>query len=152
MTEDEIDELREQTRGSDRISAEVSDGESEDVEESLSGGDATGKQTDASGDKTEDENPGPTPSSAFADALQRRAERANTGVDPQSVSADDPGLSAFLLALQDTGEIDEVGEALREAVGARQPPEYDRDAVVRLALTYALSEETPAYFEELASP
>ncbi|MGK2230676.1 MAG: hypothetical protein ACI9QA_000835, partial [Methanobacteriota archaeon] len=47
------------------------------------------------------------------------------------------------------GEIEEVGEAVRGAVGAQQPPEYDRDAVVRLALTYALSEEAPEYFDAL---
>jgi hypothetical protein len=142
---EEIDELREQTRGADRISAGVDGDEAtEAVEE-----DEKDKVSEDEGAETDT---GPTPSDAFAEALADRAERTDAGVDPRSVSADDPGLSAFLLALQDTGEIEEVGEALREAVGARRPPEYDRDAVVRLALTYALSEEAPAYFEELASP
>jgi hypothetical protein len=143
---DDIDELREQTRGADRISA-VSDGEGDEeveVEPTDEETDETGGDGDA--EKTET---GPTPSEGFGAAFADRAERTRAGVDPRSVSADDGRLSALLLALQDTGEIDDVGEAVREGVGAEAPPEYDRDAVVRLALTYALREEAPAYFDEL---
>jgi len=146
--EDGIDELREQTRGSDRISADATDGDEEtDAEE-------TGEVTEEKDDRGETAgdgktDAGPTPSEAFAAALDERAERTDAGVDPASVSAKDPGLSAFLLALQDTGEIDDVGEAIRDGVGTEKPPEYDRDAVVRLALTYALRETAPEYFDEL---
>ena len=145
--EDDIDELREQTRGADRISAEVTDGEdssgTEDTEE------VENESSEESDDSNEKGGTGPTPSESFGEAFAERADRTRAGVDPRSVSADDPGLSAFLLALQDTGEIEDIGEAVREAVGAERPPEYDRDAVVRLALTYALSEEAPAYFDAL---
>jgi len=141
---DDIDELREQTRGADRISA-VSDGEGDEEVETTDGtADETGG--DGGAERTET---GPTPSDGFGAAFADRAERTRAGVDPRSVSADDERLSALLLALQDTGEIDDVGEAVREGVGAEAPPEYDRDAVVRLALTYALREEAPAYFDEL---
>ncbi|MFP4188455.1 MAG: hypothetical protein ACLFR5_03495 [Halobacteriales archaeon] len=152
MTDDEIDELREQTRGADRISADATDGDEEtDGKETT---EVTEENAEMDAEDTGDKETvaGPTPSEGFADTLAGRAERTDAGVDPRSFSADDPGLSALLLALQDTGEIDAVGEALRDALGAPEPPEYDRDAVVRLALTYALSEEAPAYLEELASP
>jgi hypothetical protein len=172
--DEEIDELREQTRGADRISADTNggsgaDGGEEEKKEEEKGEDAgdVEEMKDEQGEEEDDEDTSdgkteteetpdetdaggkPTPSDAFAEAFAERSERAKTGVDPRSVSADDPGLSAFLLALQDTGEIEEVGEAVRGAVGAQQPPEYDRDAVVRLALTYALSEEAPEYFDAL---
>jgi hypothetical protein len=155
---DEIDELREQTRGSDRISAEVTDGESgEGSEDAAAEEDVTGDEADPEEEAEEvaeggegTGTGGPTPSEAFDDAFAHRAERTKGGVDPRSVSAEDPRLSAFLLALQDTGEIEEVGEAVRGALGAQEPPEYDRDALVRLALTYALHEEAPEYFERLA--
>ena len=147
MTEDdEIDELRQQTRGSDRISAEVTDGKDPSGTEATEDAETGGIEAVGGSDEG---GTGPKPSESFGDAFAERANRTKAGVDPRSVSADDPGLSAFLLALQDTGGIEEVGEAVREAVGAERPPEYDRDAVVRLALTYALSEEAPAYFEEL---
>lgn len=140
MTEDdEIDELREQTRGTDRISAEVTDGEEEASEE------RTEKESEA-----ENVHEGPKPSDSFGDALADRLNRTRAGVDPSTFSADDPGLSALLLALQDTGEIEDVGGELRDLLGAPEPPKYDRDAVLRLALTYALRETAPEYFEELA--
>ncbi len=147
---DEIDELREQTRGTDRISAEVGDGDgSEETEDSdeTSGEDA---ESETSEETTGKENRGPSPSDSFGDVFDERAGRTEGGIDPRSFSAEDPRLSALLLALQDTGEIEDVGGALCEAVGAREPPKYDRDTVVRLALTYALRETAPEYFEELA--
>jgi hypothetical protein len=151
MTDEEddgIDELREQTRGADRISAEVSDGDGkEDSEETEEV--AEEKTVAEEGAEDEKKDAGPSPSDAFAAAFDERAERTNAGVDPSSVSAKDPGLSAFLLALQDTGEIYDVGEAIRDGIGTERPPEYDRDAVVRLALTYAIRETAPDYFDEL---
>jgi len=154
MSDDDIDELREQTRGTDRISAEVGDEdtggtEGDTVETDTDGAtpEETGEGTD---EETSEEDLGPTPSDEFGNAFADRARRTEGGIDPRSFSAEDPRLSALLLALQDTGEIEEVGGALCDALGAREPPEYDRDAVVRLALTYALRETAPEYFEELA--
>jgi len=101
---------------------------------------------------TESEDYGlPEPSSEFRDTYETNARRARRGVNPRSFSADDPGLSALLLSLQQTGELEEVGGAIREELNAPEPPEYDQDAVVRLALTYAVNETAPGYFEVLAN-
>jgi hypothetical protein len=144
---DEIDELREQTRGTDRISAESGEREDQDTDEKK----VSAKEGEDSEEEVkEDEPTGPTPSGEFSEALAERARRSESGIDPRSISADDARLSAFLLALQDTGEIEDVGDAVRGKLGATEPPEYDRDAVVRLALTYALRDAAPEYFEELA--
>lgn len=142
---DEIDELREQTRGTDRISAESGEEKEEDRAEKA----VSEKKTSEKEVRT-NVSTGPTPSDRFSEALAERARRSESGIDPRSISGDDARLSAFLLALQDTGEIEDVGDAVREELGATEPPEYDRDAVVRLALTYALRDAAPEYFEELA--
>ena len=139
---DEIDELREQTRGTDRISADADEKE-DDKEET--------EDTDVSEDGPTDavEKP-PEPSAGFVRAFEERAGRTESGIDPRTVSATDPALSALLLALQDTGELEEVGCSIAEELGAPEPPVYDRDAVVRLAVAYALSETAPDYFGVLS--
>jgi hypothetical protein len=153
---DEIDELREQTRGKDRISAAGGTGERDD-DESQKGGKQRGideeKGETEKGEaqtETEDDTETPTPSEEFERAFEDRAGRTESGIDPRTVSATDPALSALLLALQETDELDDVGGAIADELGAPAPPEYDRDAVVRLAVAYALSEAAPEYFDHLA--
>ena len=165
--EDEIDELREKTRGTDRISADAGGGESESMgggagekEEQKNDGmreekDDVDEETSERDGATEsgtgtDPHDTPTPSKEFERAFEERAGRTNSGIDPRTVSATDPALSAFLLALQDAGELDEVGGAIADGLGAPAPPEYDRDAVVRLAVAYALEDAAPEYFGALA--
>jgi hypothetical protein len=165
--EDEIDELREQTRGTDRISADAGDGESESrggkagVKEDEKTEERGERQNDAEREATEedsetevetgtDSHDTPTPSEEFEKAFEERAGRTNSGIDPRTVSATDPALSAFLLALQDAGELDDVGGAIADELGAPAPPEYDRDALVRLAVAYALEDAAPEYFGALA--
>ncbi|MDZ7687255.1 MAG: hypothetical protein U5J64_00790 [Halobacteriales archaeon] len=149
---DEIDELREQTRGTDRISADAGNGT-----EGGAGGQKEEKEKEEYETKAEEDagdegeaTDTPTPSEAFEDVFEERARRAESGIDPRSVSATDPALSALLLAAQDADELDEIGDAVADALGAPAPPEYDRDAVVRLAVAYALNETAPGYFEVLA--
>lgn len=164
--EDEIDELREQTRGTDRISAESGDGKRGGEEVGVKEGEKTEergeKQKDAEMETKEEESETeietstdshdtdtPAPSEEFESAFEERAGRTSSGIDPRTVSATDPALSAFLLALQEVGELDDVGEAIAEGLGAPAPPEYDRDAVVRLAVAYALEDAAHEYFELL---
>lgn len=162
--EDEIDELREKTRGTDRISADAGDGGLEGENAGGKKGEKTEergeRQNDAETETTEGDgekgietgansHDTPTPSEEFERAFEERAGRTNSGIDPRTVSATDPALSAFLLALQDAGELDDVGGAIADGLGAPAPPEYDRDAVVRLAVAYALNETAPEYFELL---
>lgn len=166
--EDEIDELREQTRGTDRISAEAGDGESES--RGGEAGETEGKKTKEKSEERKndaemgameedsekdtetgaDSHDTPTPSEEFERAFEERAGRTSSGIDPRTVSATDPALSAFLLALQDAGELDDVGGAIADELGAPAPPEYDRDALVRLAVAYALEDAAPEYFGALA--
>jgi hypothetical protein len=157
--EDEIDELREQTRGTDRISAESKGGErrgeeaGETEEEQKREGEAkevTGETGDTETETDVRGNDTPTPSEGFKRAFEERAGRTSSGIDPRTVSATDPALSAFLLALQDAGELDDVGGAIADGLGAPAPPEYDRDALVRLAVAYALEDAAPEYFGALA--
>jgi len=154
---DELDDLREQTRGTDRISASTDEEETERGDEGVNGADETESVTDetpSSESRTEAEVGSradtPEPSEGFRETYEKNARRARRGVNPRSFSADDPGLSAFLLSLQQTDELESLGEAIREELGAPEPPEYDQDSVVRLALTYAVSETAPGYFEVLA--
>ncbi len=151
--DDEIDELREQTRGTDRISADAEngtgDGEKERKDERERP--TQEQETEQARVDTKRRNPEPpTPSEGFEGAFEERAGRTESGIDPRTVSATDPALSALLLALQDTGELDEVGGAIADELGAPAPPGYDRDAVVRLAVAYALRDTAPEYFEKLA--
>jgi hypothetical protein len=165
--EDEIDELREQTRGTDRISADAGDGGSESrggeagVKEDEKTEEREKRQNDAEREAMEedsekdietgaDSHDTPTPSEEFERAFEERAGRTSSGIDPRTVSATDPALSAFLLALQDAGELDDVGGAIADELGAPAPPEYDRDALVRLAVAYALEDAAPEYFGALA--
>jgi hypothetical protein len=166
--DNEIDELREKTRGTDRISADAGDGnggeddgagENEGGNEEREGSEkkqnGSGTETAEETDPTETETGGrandtPLPSGGFERALKERAGRTESGIDPRTVSATDPALSAFLLALQDAGELDDVGGAIADGLGAPAPPEYDRDAVVRLAVAYALEDVAPEYFGALA--
>jgi len=163
--ENEIDELREMTRGTDRISADAGDGteegekEGQQIEQEVSTqgqGQGQGQRRRREREKEDEEDGGtaeaksPTPSEAFEAAFEERAGRTSSAIDPRTVSARDPSLSALLLALQDADELDEVGGAIADGLGAPAPPEYDRDAVVRLAVAYALRETAPEYFEKLA--
>jgi hypothetical protein len=164
--EDEIDELREQTRGTDRISADAGGGgnggenagakqgektkeESEERQNDAERG-ATEEDSETEAETGTDSHDTPTPSEEFERAFEERAGRTSSGIDPRTVSATDPALSAFLLALQDAGELDDVGGAIADELGAPAPPEYDRDALVRLAVAYALEDAAPEYFGALA--
>lgn len=155
---DEIDELREQTRGKDRISAAGDTEERDDGESGEKGGKERGiheekgetEKGEQAQRKTDDGTETPTPSEEFERAFEDRAGRTESGIDPRTVSATDPALSALLLALQETDELDDVGGAIADELGAPAPPGYDRDAVVRLAVAYALSEAAPEYFDVLA--
>ncbi len=179
---DDIDALREQTRGGDRISADsgrVQDGnktneadetEGTDETDEMEETEGTDEMDDTDGDDENDRNESdgreregtrtsrqvsaksssPSPSDTFETVFAERARRAESGVDPRTVSATDPALSALLLSLQEVGELDAVGKAIAEEFGAPEPPEYDRDAVARLAVAYALRETAPEYFEVLA--
>lgn len=163
--DDEIDELRKQTRGTDRISADTGGGS--DAEDATKGESKEGQHEEKEQDteqeteeKEEDEGTdegarttkreAPTPSEEFERAFEERAGRTSSAIDPRTVSATDPSLSALLLALQDAGELEAVGDAVADALGAQEPPEYSRDSVVRLAVAYALRETAPGYFEKLA--
>lgn len=153
--DDEIDELREQTRGTDRISADAGNGtedgekERKDEREQLTQ-EQEKEQVGVDTKRRKSESGSPTPSKEFEGAFEERAGRTESGIDPRTVSATDSALSALLLALQDTDELDEVGGAIADELGAPAPPEYDRDAVVRLAVAYALRDTAPEYFEKLA--
>jgi len=150
---DELDDLREQTRGTDRISASTDEEETEE-DEAKEEDETVADETSASESQTESDGRAdadtPEPSEGFLETYEENARRARRGVNPRSFSADDPGLSAFLLSLQQTGELERVGRAIRGELGAPEPPEYDQDAVIRLALTYAVSQTAPDYFKVLA--
>lgn len=122
MTDTDLDKLRQRTYGTDRI-----------------------RQQDSPPDDA------PEPSSDFQDELRetlrevRRRERSST------YSADDPTLSAFLATLQkNPEELQEVGEALREAVGSSNNDELDKEDVIHLAVLVGLREAAPTHLQELA--
>jgi hypothetical protein len=150
--DDEIDELREQTRGTDRISADAGNGTEDGEKHRKDEREQLTQESQKVGVDTEGRSSEPPiPPEGFEGAFEERANRTDSGIDPRTVSATDPALSALLLALQDAGELDDVGGAIADELGAPAPPEYDRDAVVRLAVAYALKDVAPEYFEELAS-
>jgi hypothetical protein len=151
---DEIDELREQTRGTDRISADAGDEEVRKDEETEE--DEAVEEDESEAEEHEETSDSgarnlPAPSEGFETVFEERAGRTKSGIDPRSVSATDPDLSALLLALQETEELEDVGGSIAEELGAPEPPVYDRDAVVRLAVAYALKETAPEYFKLLAN-
>jgi len=148
--EDDIDELREQTRGTDRISADAVDGTEDGDEERKDERERLRQEPQNAADTEGRSSESPTPSEGFEGVFKERAGRTEGGIDPRTVSATDPALSALLLALQDAGELDDVGGAIADELGAPEPPEYDRDAVVRLAVAYALKDVAPEYFDHLA--
>ena len=150
---DEIDELRKQTRGTDRISADADDEEvrkDKETEEDEAFEDDESEPEEHEETSDSGARKAPTPSEGFETVFEERARRTESGIDPGSVSATDPDLSALLLALQETGELEDVGGSIAEELGAPEPPVYDRDAVVRLAVAYALKEAAPGYFKLLA--
>lgn len=142
MTDDELEELREQTRGSDRIDADE-DGASADSTTST-----TDEAQEESGAEETSDIHAPDPADGFDERYAEVVGEVQRRERPRSFSASDPALSAFFEALsRDEDARQEVGDALAERAGADVDDGYTRSELVRLAVLAGVEEATPDYAE-----
>lgn len=147
MTEEDIDDLREQTRGSDRIGSD-SGGAGGDEDRSGDGSD---------GSASADVEPAPTPvevdvapSEGFDDAVSREIDRARTGIAPRSYSGDDPRLGGLFETLRERpDDAERLAEALAAAANEAPPETVDKATLVDLAVEAGLEAAAPDVSETL---
>ncbi len=145
MSDDELEELRQQTRGSDRIDADE-DGASTEATGSATTGDAEGG-SGARGGSAED---APEPADGFDGRYAEVVGEVRRRERPRSFSASDPALSAFFEALsRDEDARREVGDALAERAGVDVDDGYTRSELVRLSVLAGVEEAAPGYSEVL---
>ncbi|MDY6780406.1 MAG: hypothetical protein SV760_07665, partial [Halobacteria archaeon] len=147
--EDELEELREQTRGADRIDASA-DASGEDSSQQTDDG-TTPRENEGEDyqDGSETERTTLEVTDGFVDDLDevlaqvRRRERTPT------VSATDPELSAFFSILSEREEErGELKEALKDEVGGGAgTAASEKEEVIRLALRLGLKEGVPEFYE-----
>lgn len=144
MSDDELEELREQTRGSDRIDADE-EGTTADSTES-----STEESGQGSGAAEATDSDAPDPAEGFDERYARVVGEVQRRERPRSFSASDPALSAFFEALsRDEDARQEVGDALAERAGVDVDDGYTRSELVRLSVLAGVEEAAPGYSEVL---
>jgi len=87
-----------------------------------------------------------TPDTADGDALEDAIVTMLHAVDDGDVSKTlslrDGQLAALIRGLEETGELDDVGVALRDQLGRESDDDIDRSEVLRLAVRVGLQEAT----------
>lgn len=149
MTDDELEELRQQTRGTDRIDANE-DEDAEDDVEADSGSDDTTTDMGSTSSTTSSDATSPTPAGDFDERLASTVGSVERGLQPKSFSAADPVLSAFFQTVYRDDEAREaVGEALAEHVEVDVDNGYTKSELVRLSVLVGVRDAAPDYYEEL---
>jgi hypothetical protein len=149
MTDDhDIDALREQTRGSDRIESESGAATMDDARSS-----ATGDEGDA-----DDTSPSPggatasdvEPTAGFVDEVEEAIGHATSGIGPRTYSGSDPAFGGLFETLRDRPEdARRVAEALAAAADTEVPEEIDKATLIDLAVAAGLRAAAPDYLEPL---
>ncbi len=150
MTDDELEELRQQTRGTDRIDATGDEDAGVDVEADSGSGDDAASDTGSSSSRTASDAKSPTPADDFDECLASTVGSVERGVQPKSFSASDPVLSAFFQTVyRDDEAREDVGEALVDHVDVDVEDGYTKSELVRLSVLAGVQEAAPEYYEEL---
>jgi hypothetical protein len=85
---------------------------------------------------------------AFRERVREALEEIDTGERQKTVSVWDGPLAAFMTALEDTEDLEAIGEALQGELGLEEDAEgLDRSEVIRLALRLGLREAAPEYLD-----
>ncbi|MCF2165404.1 hypothetical protein PNP85_13065 [Halobacterium salinarum] len=114
MTDDELEQLRQQTDVGTRAQEATPSDESTDLE----------------------------------DAMVTLLAAVEAGETSKTLSVRDARLTALVRALEETGELEEVGTDLQEALGREAAPDaIDRSEVLRLAVRLGLQEAAPDLLE-----
>jgi hypothetical protein len=84
----------------------------------------------------------------FRERVQTALDELEAGERQKTVSVWDGPLAAFVVALENTEDMEAVGTSLQEALGSDVDVEaLDRSEVLRLALRLGFQEAAPGYLE-----
>lgn len=87
-------------------------------------------------------------STDLEDAMVTLLAAVEAGETSKTLSVRDARLTALVRALEETGELEEVGADLQEALGREAAPDaIDRSEVLRLAVRLGLQEAAPDLLE-----
>ncbi len=147
MPDDELEELRQQTRGTDRIDAGDGAEETSETSAEAAADESRGSATETAGAEVS----GPEPQEGFAEDFASNVGSVQRGIRPKSFSASDPALSAFFETLaNDEDAVQEVGDALAARVEADFDGDgYTKSELVRLSVLAGVHDAAPEYYEEL---